>query len=127
MKGSTVNAPKHLRFVALLVLLPHGWGMAWSLWYLFTGEFMQAIDIVWLVGLVAAVLGAVALLLRRKEAAIMFAAVILAAVVSFAVPMFPGAGEMWLPVVVANGGVLLVGGGLSLLYSRAMARRGVLR
>ena len=127
MDRSLTKTPWHLWVVALLVMVLFGWGAGWGLWFLLTGPLDTIIDVVWLVGLVAAVLGSAALLMHHKAALILFGVVVVAALVSAGVPFLPGTEEPWLPVVAVNVAMLLVGGCLLLLYARSMVRRGVLR
>lgn len=127
MDVSGARTPWHLWAVGLFVLVLYGWGARWGLWFLLTGALSEVIEIFWLAGLWAAALGSIALLLRRKEARLLFVAVVVAAVVSAISVLVGASGGMWLPVVVVNCVTHLFGGGLLLLHARAMARRGVLR
>lgn len=127
MESSGAKTPWHLWVVGLSVLVLYGWGAGWGLWYLLTGAVDHVVDPIWLLGLWAATLGAVALLLKRKEARLLFAAVLVAAAASIAAVNLGAADQIWPPVILLNCVLLLLGGGLPLLYARAMARRGVLR
>lgn len=127
MDVSDARTPWHLWVVGLSVFVLYGWGAGWGLWFLLTGALSGAIEFLWLSGLCAAALGSIALLVRRKEAGLLFVAVLVAAVVSAIVALKGATGGLGLPIVVLNCLFLLLGGGFSLLYTRAMARRGILR
>jgi hypothetical protein len=127
MDVADARTPWHVWVVGLSGLLLYGWGAGWGLWFLITGALSGAIEQIWLLGLWAAALGSIALLFRRREARLLFAAVLFAAGASAVAALMGASGGVWSPIMVANGLFLLFGGGFGVLYARAMARRGVLR
>lgn len=123
-----MRPPWHIWLVGVLAGVFHGWGAVFGAWYLFTGALTAIIDLVWLLALAAGLLGAILLLLRRRQAMWSFAVTGLVGLASLAFLFVPDAPEQPGAMIIAVNGIMLsVGAGLFLLYARAMARRGVLR
>lgn len=143
MNAMTVRTPWHLWVVGAVALLWNGYGgfdyimtQTQNAGYLaqFTEEqrayfqsFPMWMEAVWAIGVWGGVLASVLLLLRSKWAFPAFAASLIAFAISVVYGQLSGAGDIMGPMGMIFSAVIFLLGLGFVMYSRMMARKGVLR